>query len=104
MRLNFTRPFENMRREIRRKIGSSYTGAGRVKKREKSSRWSMLELRDLMRPVGEHNLMQPACPICSRPLRLSRVTPRDGELSELRTYGCTGCGVWLTEAADDGSD
>jgi len=61
----------------------------------------MLALRDLMRPVGEHNVLQPACPICSRPLRLTRVTPRDGDLAELRTYGCTGCGVWLTEAADD---
>jgi hypothetical protein len=61
----------------------------------------MLALRDLMRPIGEHNVLQPACPICSRPLRLSRVTPRDGDLAELRTYGCTGCGVWLTEAADD---
>ena len=61
----------------------------------------MLALRDLMRPVGEQNLLQPVCPICSRPLRLTRVTPRDGALSELRTYGCTGCGVWLTEAADD---
>jgi hypothetical protein len=61
----------------------------------------MLALRDLMRPIGEHNVLQPACPICSRPLRLTRVTPRDGDLAELRTYGCTGCGVWLTEAADD---
>ena len=23
----------------------------------------MLALRDLMRPVGEHNILQPACPI-----------------------------------------
>jgi hypothetical protein len=61
----------------------------------------MLALRDLMRPVGDHNALQPACPICSRPLRLTRVTPRDGDLAELRTYGCTGCGVWLTEAADE---
>ena len=61
----------------------------------------MLALRDLMRPIGDHNALQPACPICSRPLRLTRVTPRDGDLAELRTYGCTGCGVWLTEAADD---
>ena len=57
-----------------------------------------------MRPIGDHNALQPACPICSRPLRLSRVTPRDGDLAELRTYGCTGCGVWLTEAADETQD
>ena len=64
----------------------------------------MLALRDLMRPIGDHNALQPACPICSRPLRLTRVTPRDGDLAELRTYGCTGCGVWLTEAADETQD
>jgi hypothetical protein len=58
----------------------------------------MLALRDLMRPVGEHNILQPACPICSRPLRLTRNTPRAG-LPNLKTYGCTGCGVWLTEPA-----
>lgn len=63
----------------------------------------MLALRDLMRPVGEHNMLQPACPICSRPLRLTRSAPRAGSLSELQTYGCTGCGVWLTEAAADGN-
>jgi len=57
-----------------------------------------------MRPIGDHNALQPACPICSRPLRLTRVTPRDGDLAELRTYGCTGCGVWLTEAAEETQD
>jgi hypothetical protein len=79
---------------------------GRARKNEEleRSRFIMLALRDLMRPIGEHNVLQPACPICSRPLRLSRVTPRDGDLAELRTYGCTGCGVWLTEAADDKRD
>jgi hypothetical protein len=61
----------------------------------------MLAIRDLMRPFGEHSVMQPACPICSRPLRLTRVTPRSDGLAELRTYGCAGCGVWLTEAAEN---
>jgi hypothetical protein len=60
----------------------------------------MLALRDLMRPIGEHNILQPACPICSRPLRLTRTTPRASGLPDLKTYGCTGCGVWLTEPAD----
>jgi hypothetical protein len=87
MRLNFNRAFETCM-----PVG------------QECLRWIMLALRDLMRPVGEQNLLQPVCPICSRPLRLSRITPRDGELSELRTYGCTGCGVWLTEAADDKDD
>ena len=64
----------------------------------------MLALRDLMRPVGEHNVLQPVCPICSRPLRLSRTASRAGGLAELRTYGCTGCGVWLTEAAQEAAE
>jgi len=59
----------------------------------------MLALRDLMGPAGAHNILQPACPICSRPLRLTRTTPRSRS-SDLRTYGCAGCGVWLTESAD----
>ena len=59
----------------------------------------MLALRDLMRPVGAHNIQQPTCPTCSRPLRLTRTTLRAG-LTDLRTYGCAGCGVWLTESAD----
>jgi hypothetical protein len=62
----------------------------------------MLALRDLMRPVGEHNVLQPVCPICSRPLRPCRSKARAGEHAEIRTYGCTGCGVWLTEAARGG--
>jgi hypothetical protein len=60
----------------------------------------MLALRDLMRPVGDHCTLQPACPICARPLRLTRVTPAAGGYSEQRTYGCVGCGVWLTEGAN----
>ncbi len=64
----------------------------------------MLALRDLMRPVGEHNALQPVCPICSRQLRLARTAPRASDHTRLRTYGCTGCGVWLTEAADDSAD
>ena len=65
----------------------------------------MLALRDLMRPVGEHNVLKPVCPICSRPLRPCRSKARaGGEHAEIRTYGCTGCGVWLTEAARDDSD
>jgi transposase-like protein len=57
-----------------------------------------------MRPVGEHNALQPVCPICSRPLRLARTAPRASDHTRLQTYGCTGCGVWLTEATDDSAD
>ncbi len=56
----------------------------------------MLAVRDLMREIGGQ--LQPACPSCGKALRLSRVKP-DGR-TDLRTYGCRQCGVWLTEAAD----
>ena len=58
----------------------------------------MLAIRDLMREVAGQ--MQPACPSCGKALRLTRVMPRLGGRTELRTYGCQRCGVWLTEAAD----
>ena len=60
----------------------------------------MLALRDLMRPIGDNNTLQPVCPICSRALRLARVTPATAAASAQHTYGCVGCGVWLTEAED----
>jgi hypothetical protein len=62
----------------------------------------MLALRDLMRPIGDNNALQPVCPICSRVLRLSRSTAATEKESALHTYGCVGCGVWLTEAEDGG--
>ena len=58
----------------------------------------MLAIRDLMREVAGQ--LQPACPSCGKALRLTRVLPRPGGCTELRTYGCHQCGVWLTEAAD----
>jgi hypothetical protein len=60
----------------------------------------MLALRDLMRPIGDNNTLQPVCPICSRALRLTRTTPATAEATALNTYGCVGCGVWLTEAEE----
>ena len=58
----------------------------------------MLAIRDLIREVG--GKLQPACPSCGKPLRVTRIMPRSGERTDLRTYGCQQCGVWLTEAAD----
>jgi len=58
----------------------------------------MLAIRDLMREVAGR--LQPACPGCGKALRLTRVTPKSDGRTELRTYGCRQCGVWLTEAAD----
>jgi hypothetical protein len=96
MRLNFTRSFESSG-----KVSGAELAPGPAERHKEKFEVPMLALRDLMRPIGDHNALQPACPICSRPLRLTRITPRDGDLAELRTYGCTGCGVWLTEAAQD---
>jgi hypothetical protein len=56
----------------------------------------MLAIRDLMREVSAK--LQPACPSCGKP---TRITPRSGERTDLRTYGCQQCCVWLTEAADE---
>jgi len=34
----------------------------------------------------------------------ARITPRSGGRTDLRTYGCQQCGVWLTEAVDEPND
>ena len=52
-----------------------------------------------MREVGGQ--LQPACPSCGKLLLITRIMPRSGERTDLRTYGCQQCGVWLTEAADE---
>jgi transposase-like protein len=59
----------------------------------------MLAIRDLMREVGGQ--LQPACPSCGKPLRVTRITPQSCGRADLRTYGCQQCGVWLTEAVAD---
>jgi predicted RNA-binding Zn-ribbon protein involved in translation (DUF1610 family) len=59
----------------------------------------MLGIRDLMREVS--GKLQPACPSCGKLLLITRIMPRSGERTDLRTYGCQQCGVWLTEAADE---
>jgi ribosomal protein L37AE/L43A len=61
----------------------------------------MLAKRELMQQVANQAVLQPACPSCGRMLRLSRTTPATSGLSDLRTYSCRECGVWITEAADD---
>ena len=58
-------------------------------------------LAEAMKKVGNHAHLQPACPSCGRMLCLTRTTPRTNGLTELRTYNCWACGVWVTEAADD---
>jgi len=58
----------------------------------------MLAIRDLLREVAGQ--LQPACPSCGKALRLTRVVPTLGGSTDLQTYGCKQCGVWLTEAAD----
>jgi len=57
-----------------------------------------------VRPVGiaasDPVKHRPVCPNCGRPMHLTRITPRSGGLTDLRTYGCGECGVWATQAAD----
>ena len=39
------------------------------------------------------------CPACGRPMGLTRTVPPSPGYSELRTYGCIECGVWVTEGS-----
>lgn len=39
------------------------------------------------------------CPSCGRQMGLTRTVPAAPGYSELRTYGCRECGVWLTEGS-----
>ena len=39
------------------------------------------------------------CPGCGRLMGLSRIVPASPGWSELRTYGCKECGVWVTEGS-----
>jgi hypothetical protein len=47
----------------------------------------MLTMSGSMQLFGSHALLQPACPSCGRMLCLTRTTPGNNCLSELRTYG-----------------
>jgi rubredoxin len=38
------------------------------------------------------------CLSCGKAMRLARTTPGIGELPELRTYDCKGCGLVFTES------
>lgn len=58
--------------------------------------------RQEMRPVRDGITGRPACPNCGRSMHLSRVSPGSGGFCDVRTFGCGECGVWMTEAADDG--
>jgi hypothetical protein len=58
----------------------------------------MSAIQKSMQAVGDDNVLQPACPSCGRPLRLSRITPGTSGLPDLRTYACQECGVWVIEA------
>jgi len=49
---------------------------------------------------GERAKLAPPCPSCGRPMGLTRTIPGSPGLSELQTYGCKACGVWVTETKD----
>ena len=52
--------------------------------------------------VSHHQLMDGEilkylCPSCGKPMGLTRTVPATPGYSELRTFGCGECGVWVTE-------
>ena len=49
---------------------------------------------------GERGNSRYPCPSCSRPMGLTRTIPGSPGLSEMQTYGCKDCWVWVTEASD----
>ena len=44
------------------------------------------------------------CPGCGRLMGLTRTVPASSGYSELRTYGCKECGVWVTEGSSPGDE
>ena len=48
---------------------------------------------------GDSLSLKPLCPACGRPMGLTRTVPVSPGYSELRTYGCKECGVWVTEGS-----
>lgn len=52
-------------------------------------------------PVDGHVALRPACPNCGRSMHLKRTSKGADGLTELRTFACGECGVYLTEAAGD---
>jgi hypothetical protein len=61
----------------------------------------MLATRELMQQVANQAVLQPACPSCGRMFASFADDSEASGLSDLRTYSCRECGVWITEAADD---
>jgi hypothetical protein len=51
-------------------------------------------------PMGGYSLIQKhLCPACAGPMGLTRTIAASPGYSELRTYGCRECGVWVTEGS-----
>ena len=46
---------------------------------------------------GGSRLRKNLCPACGRLMVLTRIIAASPGCSELRTYGCRECGVWVTE-------
>lgn len=51
--------------------------------------------------VNDHIALRPACPNCGRSMHLKRTSKSADGSTELRTFACGECGVYLTEAAGD---
>jgi hypothetical protein len=49
------------------------------------------------RMAGEPTAVAPMCPSCGNPMGLSRTIPASAGFRELQTFGCSNCGVWMTQ-------
>ena len=47
----------------------------------------------------EHSPKTPLCPSCAQVMRFARITSRFGDLPDVYTFECWGCGVTHIEAA-----
>ena len=55
----------------------------------------------MLLPSCDASLPYAACPSCGRALQFVRSVPRTDGLTELQTYSCRDCSLWVTEAADE---
>jgi ribosomal protein L37AE/L43A len=46
--------------------------------------------------IARPNTDNPHCPSCGKPMQLTRTILKSGDLPELRSWECKGCGVHFT--------
>lgn len=58
-------------------------------------------LLEAMTQLRERIPVSHPCPNCGRSMQLTRATADTGGISEVRSFGCGECGVWIAESTDD---